>query len=357
MKTKKVIDENINELGEPPLAVSAILSNTDLSDYKDFYKIPGCGIVFVGKTQKMKKVFQLVEKVAPTDSNVLLLGETGTGKSLVAEIIHSKSQRRHKLMVNISCGAIPITLQESELFGHARGSFTGAEHDKIGLIEAAHESTIFLDEIGEMSKTTQVSLLHFIESGKVRRVGETEEICVNARIISATNCDIEEAVRQGKFREDLYYRLNVISIHIPPLRERREDIIPLAKYFLSLFSIKLARPAPSIPESIAKRLVEYSWPGNVRELENAMERVALLAKDGKVTEADLSPSVWQASRLSQKTNDNLFTADGKLTLSQIEKEYILYQLDQCNWNKSLTAERLNIGRNTLWRKLKKYGIT
>jgi len=339
------------------LAVDSILSSKGLSDYRELYNISGGEIVVIGKTQKMQKVLQLIEKVAPTDSNVLLLGETGTGKSLVAKIIHDKSRLCHKPMVNINCGAIPVTLQESELFGHARGSFTGADRDKIGLIEAAHESTIFLDEIGEMSNTTQVSLLHFIESGKIRRVGETDEICVNARIISATNCDIEEAIRQGKFREDLYYRLNVISIYIPPLRDRREDIIPLATYFLSLFSMKLDRSVPSIPESIAERLVEYQWPGNVRELENAMERAALLAKDGKVAETDLSPSIFGDKEVFQKTNDNTFSVDGKLTLSQVEKEYILYQLDRCAWNKSFTAERLKIGRNTLWRRLKKYGIT
>jgi len=341
MKTKKIVDGNKNELGGLPLTVGA----------KDINNIPGGKIAVVGKTQEMQEVFQLIEKVAPTDSNVLILGETGTGKSLIAEIIHSKSQRRYKPMVNINCGAIPITLQESELFGHAKGAFTGADSDKIGLIEAAHESTIFLDEIGEMSNTTQVSLLHFIESGKIRRVGETDEVFVNARIISATNCDIESAIRQGRFREDLYYRLNVISIHIPPLRNRREDIIPLANHFLSIFSLKLNRAVPSIPESILERLVEYQWPGNIRELENAMERAALLAKDGKVTEIDLPPSIFGTRKNSDK-----FVIGSELTLSQVEKEYILYQLNRCHWNKSLAVKILNIGRNTLWRKLEKYGV-
>lgn len=352
MKTKEITDENTDNLGEPPLAVGTVLSKTGLSDYQDFYKIPGCGIVFIGKTQKMQEVFQLVEKVAPTDSNVLLLGETGTGKSLIAKIIHSKSQRRHKPMVNIICGALPVSLQESELFGHAKGSFTGADHDKTGLIESAHESTIFLDEIGEMSMTTQADLLYFLESGRIRRIGETEEMYIDARVISATNCDIEESIKQGKVREDLYYRLNVISIYLPPLRERRGDIIPLAKYFLSLFSMELDRSVPDIPESIAKQMIKYQWPGNIRELENAMERAALLAKDGSVTESDLPSSIFG----NQETTDR-FTVEGDLTLSQVEREYILYQLDRCDWNRSLTAERLDIGRNTLWRKLKKYGIT
>jgi len=236
-------------------------------------------------------VLELVRKVAATDASVLIEGESGTGKELVARAVHAASARRSQAFVAINCGALPEGLLESELFGHARGSFTGAVANKRGLFEEAQDGTLFLDEIGEMTPALQVKLLRALQSGEVRRVGENRNIKVNARIVAASNRDLKKAVEQGKFRDDLYYRLKVFPIVIPPLRDRREDILPLAETFLKRAAEKHARPVRTYSPEAAQTLMRYSWPGNVRELEHAVERAVILAPGAEIRPDDLPPEV------------------------------------------------------------------
>jgi len=235
---------------------------------------------FVGKSKNIKQVFELVEKVAKTDANVLLLGESGTGKELVARAIHQKSKRRDKPLITVNCAALTETLLESELFGHEKGAFTGAYARKLGRFELADLGTIFLDEIGEISPTIQAKLLRVLEEKKINRVGGVETIGVDTRVIAATNKNLEQNVKAGRFREDLYFRLNVFPIWIPPLRERREDIPLLVEYFLKKFQYQ----GEKLPADIMDQLINYHWPGNVRELKNILER-AMILSDGKTIEA------------------------------------------------------------------------
>ncbi len=304
----------------------------------------------IGKTPVMNELRNLTWKVADSDSTVLLLGETGTGKNVFARAIHYHSYRRDKPWMVINCGAIPEQLQESVLFGNIKGAFTSADRDREGLIEAADGSTIFLNEIGDMSPTAQVKLLHFLDEGEIRRVGDTKTIPVDSRVIAATNVDIDEAIRQGKFREDLFYRLSVIPVRIPPLRERRDDIPLLVKHFLKLFAAKFSRTIPGISARALTKLIEYDWPGNVRELENVMERAVLLTPQDEITEDDLLISCPNNHR-----NHSLTITDD-MTLTDVEQKYILYTLEKCQGNQQMAAERLNIGRVTLWRRLKEYNV-
>ncbi|MBI2447079.1 MAG: sigma-54-dependent Fis family transcriptional regulator, partial [Candidatus Omnitrophica bacterium] len=226
---------------------------------------------FIHGDEKMKSVFKLIEKVAPTNSTVLLYGETGTGKELAAKSIHKNSNRKENSFIAVDCGALQDTLLESELFGHERGAFTGAIRDKQGLIEVADSGTLFLDEIGDISPAMQVKLLRFLESGEYRMVGSTRVLKIDVRIIAATNRNLERIVKEGRFREDLYYRLNVVKIEIPPLRERKDDIMPLAEHFLKKYNSSLGRHIKGISKDAEEKLLSYAWPGNVRELENAIE--------------------------------------------------------------------------------------
>lgn len=292
----------------------------------------------------MRRILELVKKVAATDASVLVQGESGTGKELVARAVHAASSRRNHPFVAVNCGALPEGLLESELFGHARGSFTGATANKRGLFEEARDGTLFLDEIGEMTPALQVKLLRALQSGEVRRVGENRTVKVNARIVTATNKDLKKGMADGSFREDLFYRLNVFPIMIPPLRERPEDILPLAERFLRVGKGKHGGKAVRFSPEAAKALTSYAWPGNVRELEHAVERAVILAGD-EVREEDLPPEVRPREE-----------AGAKRSLGELEKDHVLKTLESCGGNQAEAAKQLGIARNTLWRKLKEYGI-
>ncbi|MFH2203550.1 MAG: sigma-54 dependent transcriptional regulator [Elusimicrobiota bacterium] len=293
------------------------------------------------------RVLELVRKVAATDASVLIEGESGTGKELIARAIHSASGRRSNSFVAVNCGALPEGLLESELFGHARGSFTGAVVNKRGLFEEAKDGTLFLDEIGEMSPALQVKLLRALQSGEIRRVGENRNIKVNARIVTATNRDLKKAMDENAFRDDLYYRLNVFPIVIPPLRERPEDILPLAEHFLKIACGRHGREALRFSPHAAKLLRAHVWAGNVRELEHAVERAVIMSSEDEIGVEDLPPETQPAAA----------EARGLQRLSEIEREHIVKALEICGGNQVETAKRLGIGRNTLWRKLKEYKIT
>jgi Response regulator containing CheY-like receiver, AAA-type ATPase, and DNA-binding domains len=306
----------------------------------------------IGSSKPWLDVLHVAESVAGTDSTVLLQGESGTGKEVVAHYIHHLSPRAAKPFLSINCGALPESLLESELFGHVKGSFTGASRDKDGLFCAAGDGTFFLDEIGETTPATQVKLLRVLQQREVIPVGATEAKPVHARVIAATNRDLEEEIKRGSFRSDLYYRLNVISIVLPPLRNRPEDIPLLAEAFLKR-TADLAGEAPMALEPEARdALLHYSWPGNVRELENALERAAILAKDHsigvsalpeRVTEVKPDPLVSDATQMNP-------------TLDTIERAYILWVLENEGGSKPRTAEVLGIDASTLYRKLSRYGL-
>ncbi|HVS60219.1 MAG TPA: sigma-54 dependent transcriptional regulator [Gemmatimonadaceae bacterium] len=306
----------------------------------------------IGSSKPWLDVLYVAESVAGTDSTVLLQGESGTGKEVVARYIHYLSSRAAKPFLSINCGALPESLLESELFGHVKGSFTGASRDKDGLFCAAGDGTFFLDEIGETTPATQVKLLRVLQQREVIPVGATEAKPVHARVIAATNRDLEEEIKRGSFRSDLYYRLNVISIVLPPLRSRPEDIPLLAEAFLKR-TADLAGEAPIALEPEARdALLRYSWPGNVRELENALERAAILAKDHsigvsalpeRVTEVKPDPLVSDATQMNP-------------TLDTIERAYILWVLENEGGSKPRTAEVLGIDASTLYRKLSRYGL-
>lgn len=301
----------------------------------------------IGKSPSMQKIYDLIERISDTSSNVLITGESGTGKELVAKAIHYNGVRKEGPFVAINCAAIPETLLESELFGYKKGAFTDAKSDKKGLIFEANEGTLFLDEITEMPLTLQAKLLRVIEEREVRPLGETNSYPIDVRIISTSNRDIGSSIQQGRFREDLYYRLKVIDIEMPPLRERREDIPILVQHFIHKFGKELKRSVSGISEGALKILVSYSWPGNVRELENVIQRAMTLSQHEVILPDDLPASIIQ------KTDEKLFekALKEKFTLDQLEKEYIKRVLIEMGGNKSKAAERLGLDRKTLYRKL------
>jgi len=306
----------------------------------------------IGNSNEMMEVLSMVSKVAKTDSTVLITGESGTGKELVAKALHVNSRRKNRAFVTINCGALPENLQESELFGHVRGAFTGAMRDKRGLFQEANGGTLFLDEIGEMAPPTQVKLLRFLQDGEIRRVGENEPIHVDVRLIAATNQDLEKLIEEGQFREDLYYRLNVIPIHMPPLRERKDDIALLVKHFLTQHHAKGNTKITDVSPEAMEIITNYEWTGNVRELENVIERAVVLASGTVLQQEDLPQSVQREKRVKGGSDLQL---EGR-TLEELEKHYILKTLDAHDWNQKKASELLGISTTTLWRKLKSYGI-
>jgi DNA-binding NtrC family response regulator len=317
----------------------------------------------VGASVKMRRIFRLVAKVAPTDSTVLLQGESGTGKELIARSIHLQSRRSGGPFVAVNVGAIPETLVEAELFGHTRGAFTGAGQDRAGLIEEADHGTLFLDEIGDMPLGTQVKLLRTLESNEIRRVGDNATRIVDLRVVAATHRDLHEEVRAGRFRGDLYYRLRVVQIDVPPLRERREDIGLLASYFLERVERAQGKHGMSFsPEAIGV-LERYDYPGNVRELENAIEHAVTLAEGHTITPADL-PAMLRSGHLLPERAERAEAArpsvDGAdrdgWSLAEVEKDHIRRVLTRHRGNATAAARQLGISRTTLWRKLREYGI-
>jgi two-component system NtrC family response regulator len=306
----------------------------------------------IAESPPMAQVLELVIRVAPTETTVLILGESGTGKELIARAIHGRSPRAHGPFVPVNCAAIPETLLESELFGHVRGAFTGAIRDRVGKFEAAEGGTVFLDEIGEMRPDLQVKILRVLEERMLERVGDNKLIRVDVRVLAATNKDLSKAIQAGEFREDLYYRLNVVPLQIPPLRERREDIRPLAQHFLKRLG---ASPRLTIAPEAFRALESYDWPGNVRELENALERAMIFHRGDLISLADL-PETIRAPKAKEATALPMSMPETGLSLEEVEKELILRALQKHDWNQSRAARYLGITRHTLLYRIEKHNI-
>jgi two-component system, NtrC family, response regulator AtoC len=301
-------------------------------------------------SEAMRGLITLAETAARLDSTVIISGESGTGKDVLARFIHQKSARGDAPMITVNCGALPESLFESEFFGHERGAFTGAAALKRGLIEAAEGSSLFLDEVGELPAPAQVKLLHLLEQGRYRRIGSTRDRTADVRIIAATNRNLTQEVQQQRFRADLFYRLNVISLHITPLRERREDIPALIEHFLALYRMRFARPALTLTDDARQQLNAYDWPGNVRELRNTLERAAALATDDQLTAEQLLLPMTQ----TRSTVNAQSSANAPPTLEALEREHILRVLAEAGNNRERAAAILGISARTLYRKLREY---
>jgi len=317
----------------------------------------------VGGAPAMKRVIELITKVAPTDSTVLLLGESGTGKEILAHAVHRLSARRDRPFIAINCAALPETLLESEMFGHVKGSFTGAESDKRGLFEEADGGSIFLDEVGDMSLLTQAKLLRVLQDGEIRPVGSSVVKRVDVRVIAATNRDLVEAVQSNRFREDLYFRLNVIQIRIPPLRERIDALPALVNHFITRFNAKFGKHIHAVDEAAQVLLRNYRYPGNVRELESTIAHAVIMCDGDVLTTSDLPDSVrlGTGSRLALPNyaiahSNDVHEPERVPTLSELEEQAIRTTLGRLEGNQTEAAKKLGISRSTLWRKMKEYGI-
>ena len=304
----------------------------------------------IGKSDAMRRIFEVVQLVSASKASVLITGDSGTGKEMIADAIHYNSERKDKPLIKVHCAALSETLLESELFGHERGAFTGAVARKRGRFELAHRGTIFLDEIGEVSPGVQVKLLRVLQDKTFERVGGEETIEVDCRIIAATNRELKEAIRQGQFREDLYYRLNVVNIHLPPLRERKEDIPLLISSFLTEFAQAAGKRIEGIDPKARTALYSYPWPGNVRELRNCLESAVVLSRSSLITLEDLPPHI------RTDADKNYVKLSLGLSLAEAEAELIRAELLAQNGNKTRAAEVLGIGRKTLHRKIQEYGL-
>ncbi|MBW1898329.1 MAG: sigma 54-interacting transcriptional regulator [Deltaproteobacteria bacterium] len=312
----------------------------ELQKRHEFYQI-------VGKSSKMKKIFGIMVNLFDTDTTVLIYGESGTGKELVAKALHYGSTRSEKPLVTVSCSALSESLLESELFGHVKGAFTGASHDKTGRFQKAAGGTIFLDEIGDISANIQLKLLRVIQEKEFEPVGSSDTVKVDVRVVAATNRNLKEKVKQGDFREDLFYRLKVMEINLPPLREREEDILLLIEHFRQMFNARFNKKNEGFSKDVLDILMKYEWPGNVRELEHAIERAFILCRDGTVTTDGLPPEIIKSVKGSLPDfNDK----------SAIEPDKILITLNGAGWNKAKAARQLGISRLTLYRKIEKYNI-
>jgi DNA-binding NtrC family response regulator len=303
----------------------------------------------VGTSKAVNDLKELVSKVAPFDATVLVQGETGTGKELVARLIHENSKRRSAKFLPINCGALHETLLESEIFGHEKGAFTGADRRKPGLFESADKGTVFLDEISATSENFQVKLLRVLQEGSLLRVGGTEPVAIDVRVVAASNIPLEEEAKAGRFRKDLFYRLNVLAIEIPPLRKRKEDIPLLAYHFLNKYSGRYGKAFGGIDAGVVGRLLEYSWPGNVRELENVMERAVIMESAGEITSVHLPRS--SGAELNYED-----MCSGLASIKDMEKALISRTLQSLNGQKTKAAEVLGVSTTTLWRKMKEYDL-
>ena len=304
----------------------------------------------IGESPRMLDVYDLVQKVAPTDSTVLITGETGTGKELIAKAIHFNSHRTNKPFLAVDCSSLVETLFESELFGHVKGSFTGAIATKHGSFELANGGSFFFDEIGNISLNIQAKILRAIQEREIKRVGATETIKVDVRVIAATNTNLRQAVEDGTFREDLFYRISVIPIHLPPLRERKEDIIPLANHFLEKYNQRRVKALKGFNSRVKEIFLNYSWQGNVRELENVVERAVVIEDAHEITVASLPPHIKGVESQTERVDQEI------KNLGQLEKEHIIKTLKATDGNRSKTARLLGIDRKTLYDKIKRYGI-
>jgi DNA-binding NtrC family response regulator len=302
---------------------------------------------FIGSSPQFKSILRLIEKIAPTDSSVLITGESGTGKELVANLLWKKSRRSDRPFIALNCSTLSEHLMESELFGHEKGAFTDACKVNIGLVESSDGGTLFLDEIGEMPAALQTKLLRFLDSGEFRRVGGNKNLAADVRILAATNRNLADAIREGAFREDLFYRLNVINIAIPPLRERKQDVLPLAGHFIQHYGKQIAKDIVSLEKDAEAALLDYDWPGNVRELANVIERAVILSEKDTITRGDLSLSGVALPE----------SANGTLQLRDVERDHIAAVLKQTGGNQTRASRLLGVDRKTLYLKLKKYGIS
>ncbi|MDD5090213.1 MAG: sigma-54 dependent transcriptional regulator [Candidatus Wallbacteria bacterium] len=323
---------------------SLIRENTDL---KKQLAMGRSDRPFIGNSRKMKEIIDLVERVAELNITVLITGESGSGKEVVADAIHNLSSRSAKPFIKVNCAALPETLLESELFGHTKGAFTGAVGNKKGRFELADGGSIFLDEIGEVTPAIQVKLLRVLQEKIIEPLGSEKSISVDVRLITATNRDLQSAIVNGTFREDLYYRLNVINIRVPALRERREDIPPLVNLFLEKYSHEMKKEVNRISPDAMKILIDHNWPGNIRELENAIQRAIVLCSSGVITPDDLIPSQVCTDPLLKRSGDSL---------EAVEHQHISTILHSTGWNISRSAEILGIDRKTLYNKIQKYGL-
>ncbi len=316
----------------------------------------------VGRSESMLQVYELVDRVAPTTANVMILGESGTGKELIASALHSRSDRKEAPFVAINCAAIPETLMESELFGHMRGAFTGAVQTKRGLFEVAHKGTLFLDEVGEIPHGMQSKLLRAIQERSFRRIGGNEDISIDVRIVCASKKDLEEEMKAGRFRDDLYFRLHVIQIVVPPLRDRREDIPLLAMHFLGKFSKQMGKPISRIDGEAMRALLSYDYPGNIRELENILERATIIETKDVISLASLPPNVTKIGRDAAEPvllYPEIFDVEGTSldnVVDRIEKDLLLKALERAGGNKTEAAKLLNISFRSFRYRLDKHGI-
>lgn len=303
----------------------------------------------IGKSKKMNTIFDLIRTVAESDTVVMIRGESGTGKELIARAIHANSKRKYGPLIALSCGALPETLLESELFGYEKGAFTDAKFSRKGRLEMACGGTLFLDEIGDISPKTQIDLLRVLQERVIYHIGGSEPIKIDARIVSATNRDLEKAVRDGDFREDLYYRLNVVAINVPPLRERKEDIPLLTNHFFKKYSLQNSKQLAGVAGEAMELLIAYHWPGNVRELENVIERAVVVCKSDEITTTDLPETVL--NRIGHTE-----TQPPPQSLEEMEMQHVRKILDENDWNVSKSAKLLGIDRVTLYNKIKKYNL-
>ncbi len=310
----------------------------------------------IGRSEKIQAIFEQIDIISGTDTTALLYGESGTGKELVAQAIHYRSHRKDGKLIKVHCGALPETLLEAELFGYEKGSFTGALKQKKGRFELAHKGTIFLDEIGDISPTVQMKLLRVVQERQFERVGGTETIDVDVRIICATRKDLKQEVQKGNFREDLYYRLNVVPIAVPTLRERKEDILPLIEHFLKKFSSEMKRPLKGLSPKARELLLKYPYPGNVRELENAIERAMAMGRGEEIQPLDLPEEIRSIEdTVNTESAGREEYASLKKAVEGFERAYISRTLKQASGNKTRAAEILGISRKTLWEKCKQFG--
>ena len=310
------------------------------------------GFDIVGDSAPIRAVFEFISKAAPTDAGVLIMGESGTGKELVARAIHYSSRRRGKPFEAVNCAALTMTLLESELFGHVKGAFTGAVEDKPGHFELADGGSIFLDEIGEMPEESQTKLLRVLEQGQIRRVGDVRDLKIDVRVIAATNKSLEEQMAKGKFRQDLFYRLNVLKVELPPLRHRRDDLPVLAKHFLTIFASKCGKPTMAFADDVMELFLKYPWPGNVRELKNVIERMVVMGSADTLTAQDVPVEVR-----AMQSGVGPDGSSASATLSEVERGHVLRVLESVDGNKKRAAEMLGIDRSTLYSKLRSYGLS
>lgn len=300
----------------------------------------------IGESERMKELFDVIDKVARTDANILILGENGTGKEVIARAIHRKSDRSKNLFINVDLGAIAENLFESELFGHTKGSYTDAKEDRAGRFEIAHTGTLFLDEIGNLSLPLQSKLLTAIQKKEITRIGSNQAIPVDIRLICATNMPLKEMVDKNEFRQDLYFRINTVEIHVPPLRERLDDIPLIASHFLDLYRKKYKKPEMKISSDAIKKLKKYNWPGNIRELQHIIERTVIMSNSNLLNASDFVLNISESSSLNKNN----------LNLEEVEKQTIERALKKHGFNVSAAAKELGLGRTTMYRKMTKYGF-